>query len=200
LEFRRVLFRSLKGIGVEALDASKNIRPVGDVLKEVGAALKTRPNAQRLSILKELFDQRAAGAAAKLGQADFEALFNAIDNAAGKASETAREMDAGIGGAFRRLMSGAEGIAIAVGNSLAPALSQVGDAIANATQLVTKFVNENQGMIQGAAQFAAIAIGLGGALLGIGMAVKVVAFAIGGLAALFSGMIAVVGFLLSPMV
>ncbi|MDD3587314.1 MAG: phage tail tape measure protein, partial [Thermoguttaceae bacterium] len=109
-----------ESLGIKVKDAGGNLRNMADVLKEVGIATANLPNAEKLAIFKELFDMRALAGGAKLTSESFESLCNAIDNAAGESARVAKTMDEGIGGAFRMFLSAAEGMAIAIGGTLAP--------------------------------------------------------------------------------
>lgn len=197
--------KQLRANGVEALDAAKNLRPVGDILIDLGQAMQGMTNAERISLGKNLFDQRAAGAALKLAKSDFPALADAIDNAGGVAEKTAKTMDSGLGGAFRRLMSALEGIQIAVGEALAKALSGVMDKVATFAVRIAELVAANKQWIIGMATTIAAVAAVGGALVVLGIAGQAAAFVFGGIASIlaavgtaFGLVTAVIGALLTP--
>ena len=133
----------LQSIGASALDTAGNLRPIGDVMIEIGQAMAGMSQPERITLAKELFDQRAVGAALKLANSDFPALSAAIDNATGKAQEAADAMDSGLGGAFRILMSAVEGLQISIGESLAAELVRAGKSIQEYVNEVMEWVNAN---------------------------------------------------------
>ncbi len=197
--------KQLRANGVEALDAAKNLRPVGDILVDLGQAMQGMTNAERISLGKNLFDQRAAGAALKLAKSDFPALADAIDNAGGVAEKTAKTMDSGLGGSFRRLMSALEGIQIAVGEALSKALSGVMDKVATFAVRIAELVAANKQWIIGMATTIAAVAAVGGALVVLGIAGQAAAFVFGGIASIlaavgtaFGLVTAVIGALLTP--
>lgn len=197
--------KQLRANGVEALDAAKNLRPVGDILIDLGQAMQGMTNAERISLGKNLFDQRAAGAALKLAKSDFPALADAIDNAGGVAEKTAKTMDSGLGGSFRRLMSALEGIQIAVGEALSKALSGAMDKVATFAVRIAELVAANKQWIIGMATTIAAVAAVGGALVVLGIAGQAAAFVFGGIASIlaavgtaFGLVTAVIGALLTP--
>jgi len=169
----------LRGVGVEALDATRNLRPLGDVMLDIGRAMVGMTNAQRLALGKELFDRRAMGAALKLAKTDFPALQKAIDNAGGTAARTAQIMDAEIGGAFRRLWSAAEGTAIAIGEGLSKEIRGLAQLLTQSAGAVTGWVKANSAAIIQAAKWAGVLVLAGGALMAVGGVLSAVAMALG---------------------
>lgn len=197
--------RQLKAIGVEATDSAGNLRPLGQILSEVGKRMAEMGSAERLGLAQTLFGKRAAAGALKLARSDFPALSEAIDNAAGTAARTAKVMDSGLGGAFRRLMSAVEGIQIAIGEALAKALGGVMDKIAGLAVAIAKLIGKNKQWIVGIAGTIAVIAGAGAALVLLGIAGQAAAFIFGGIATILStvgaafGLIATtIGALLSP--
>lgn len=176
----------LRANGVEALDAAKNLRPVGDILIDLGQAMQGMTNAQRISLGQSLFDQRAAGAALKLAKSDFPAMAAAIDNAGGVAAKTAKTMDSGLGGAFRRLMSAVEGVQIAVGEALSKALGGLMDKLATFAVRIAELITANKQWIIGMATTIAAVAAVGGALVVLGVAGQAAAFIFGGIASILA--------------
>jgi TP901 family phage tail tape measure protein len=181
----------LHGIGVEALDASNELRKPGDVLVELGKAMADMPNAERLSLMKDLFDQRAVTAGVKLVRVQFEELNEAIDNASGTARKQAAEMDAGIGGAWRQMTGAIEDVALSVGTALAPTLIKLADYLTSCVNSISSFVAESSGLILGVTAVSAGLLVLGPIVYGIGMAMM-------GAASGFGVLATAAGLLLSP--
>jgi len=189
--------RQLAAIGVDATDAAGNLRPLGQILAEVGAAMGGMGSAERLSLAQSLFGKRAAAGALKLAKSDFPALSAAIDNAGGVAERTAKVMDSGLGGAFRRLMSAVEGIQIAVGEALAGALSRVMDKVAGLSVRIAELITANKQWVVGVGLTIAAIAGAGVALVALGMAGQVAAFVFGGIATILSTVGAALGLVLA---
>lgn len=161
--------------GVDALDAAGNIRPLVDVLGEVTAATKDLPTGERAAKFNEAFGLLGITGASAIGKAadDTRTLLKGIEEAAGVASNTAKEMDAGIGGSFRILLSAVEGVAIAVGDGLAPAIKSLADDLTKSAGDVQAFVERNRDLIVGLAATAAGSLAAGAALIGISKAAAI---------------------------
>ena len=188
----------LRRIGVEAVDASGNLRPLADILNDLAKATQGMGSAQRLAMFETLFG-RGQAAALKLASSAkaFDVLRDEIRRSAGIAVETARQMDAGIGGAFRRLLSAAEGIAIAVGEAIEQPVRRAADALSKIAGWITKVVNRNRELIATIAKVTAIVLAAGIALVVIGAAVVGLGAVFGSLATIVSGVGAALGVIAS---
>ncbi len=196
----------LRRIGVEAVDAAGNLRPLADIINDLAKATQGLGSAERLAIFESLFGrgQAAALKLASSGQA-FDTLRNEIQRSAGIAVQTADQMDAGIGGAFRRLLSAAEGIAIAIGEAIEQPVRRAADALAKIAGWITKVVNRNRELIATIAKVTAIMLGVGIALVVAGAAIVGLGAVFGSLATVIAGVgtalgviASVLGALLSP--
>ncbi len=172
--------QNLAQLGVAVTDAGGNLLEASSVLRNLGQALESIPPADRLSMLKDLFGDRAVAGGIKLTTANFQDLNDAIDNAAGTAAKAAAEMDSGIGGAFRRFMSAVEGVAISIGEALAPTLSRLAENLTAVASHVAEWIEKNKGAAVAAAEFAATVTVLGGTLVVVGGALKLVSAALQG--------------------
>ncbi len=181
--------------GVSAVDASGNLRPLATVIAEIGEATKSLPNAQRVSIFAELFGDRAVVAASNLAtaNANFLDLQNTLNNSQGTASRTAKIMDDTFGGSLRRLWSAVEGVAISLGETLAPAARRIADYAGRVALSVSGWIDENKELVQRITALVAIGAIVGMILIGLGTAAGVAAFAFSGVAAVVS----TIGFLLA---
>ncbi len=178
----------LQEVGVEALNADRSLRPLGDVMVELGQAMARMTNAERIAFAQDMFGERAYGAALKLSKGGFEDLAAAIDQAGGSAERTAALMDSGLGGTIRRLLSAAEGVQIAVGEALAESLGKAGGRVTELLGNLQKWVKENREtvvtvakVVAGLAAFGAAAIVVGAVAGSIAATINLVAMAIGGL-------------------
>ena len=176
--------KKLEKLGVTVTDSAGEFLGIDKVLGSLGAAIGGIPAPQRLSIMKDLFGDKAIAGGIKLSAANFEKLNNAIDNAAGTAKRTADVMDSGIGGAMRRMWSMAEGAAIAIGESLAPVLMEVGAAVTAVGGKITEWIGRNQEAIVVALKVAATVLAVGAGLILLGGIIKIAAASIGVLVAI----------------
>lgn len=132
--------------GVEALDADKNLRPLINIMTDIGRAVKELPSAERLGIFEEIFGIRGLVAATNLATArdQFDRLLQVITDSTGVAASIAHEIDAGIGGSIRRVLSALEGLTIQIGQSLAPAFMAIGKAILPGIRSFQLFIQNNE--------------------------------------------------------
>jgi TP901 family phage tail tape measure protein len=174
--------------GVEMADAAGNLRPLVDVLDEINEATKDLGTAERGAKFGQAFGLLGVTSASVIGKSatSVRELREALDDAEGTAARTAKEMDSGIGGAFRKFMSAAEGVAIAVGDRLAPMLMRLADWLTLIAGKVTAWVDANPELIEQVALITAGVLGAGAALVAAGTAAAA-------LGAIFAGLAAVVG-------
>jgi TP901 family phage tail tape measure protein len=191
---------TLRDKGVEVLDPKGNMRTdFGTVMTEIGKAIANMPNAERINLMRELFDQRAVSASLKLTTERFEGLSTAIDNCTGLARKQAMEMDAGIGGAWREMTGAIEDVAIAVGGTLAPTLRTVALYLTECANGISTFVEQNAGLIVGVTAVSAGLLILGPVISGIGSMVLAAAAGCGALATAFSAIVTVAGLMTTPL-
>lgn len=189
----------LRGIGVDAIDAAGNLRPMADIINDVAKATSRMPTGKRLAIFETLFGrgQAAALKLAESGQA-FDALRTQIEGSSGIAAKTAAEMEAGLGGSFRRLLSAVESIAISIGKAIEKPLQLASALLLEAAGAIDTFVQKNAGLVAALAAGAAVAVTAGVALVGVGTVALLTASAVGGLVAVIGAASAVMGAILSP--
>ena len=65
-----------EGNGVDAVDASGNLRKVADILSDLGQATAKMGSAQRLSIFEQLFGRGSASAMKLANGANFKNMQN----------------------------------------------------------------------------------------------------------------------------
>lgn len=189
--------------GVSGQDAAGNVRPLVDVLDEITQATKDMGTAERASKFNEFFGLLGITAASSLGKTavSVRQLREEIGKADGLASKTAKEMDSGLGGAWRVMKSAAEGAAIAVGSVLGPALGAVAKIIEIGTGRITKWVEENRELATqiGIAVVGLLAIGAASlALVVVAKLFAVIGAAVSIVTGVFGLLGAVIGALLSP--
>ncbi len=166
----------LKGIfGVSFLDAAGNVRPLVDTLGEVATATNNLASGDRTARFNEAFGLLGITSATVIGRvaADTRALEQTLRQVTGTSADTARQMDAGLGGSLRILMSAVGDVAIEFGKALAPSLqvvSLVAQKVANAVKVL---IADFPGVAQAAVTISGALLGMGTALIAGGIAVQV---------------------------
>lgn len=186
--------QKLKGIfGVNFLDAAGNARPLVDVFEEINAATASLGTGTRAQKFNEAFGLLGITGASVVGRnvGSMRELQAALNAAGGTAAKTAAEMDSGLGGALRILLSAVEGVKISFGNALSPVLMKIGNILTLANGVVREFIDNNQGI-------AVVIAGAVAALTVGGLAVSAFGFAMIGVGAAISTVATVIGAVLSP--
>ena len=149
-------------------DAEGNMRSLDDILGELQQSMEGMTQAEKDSVLNDIFNKTDLSAAQILiaGAGErFAELSGYIRESQGAAEGMAEVMEGGIGGAFRNLRSATEGLAIAFGEELAPMVQGAADFV---TGLVRAFTELDEGTRHTIVTIAGIAATVGPALLIIG--------------------------------
>lgn len=164
----------LRSVGVETVDANGNLRKMAEIMRDIAKAMSTMPTAEKLAFAEDIFDIRGslAGLTLTANTDELDAMLAKLQDVEGVAADTAKKMDAGLGGAFRLLLSAVEGamnaIADAMNSTLQPLVVKV-TAVINA---FTQWIEANQGLVTAFAVTVAGAAGLAVVLIAIGVAAK----------------------------
>ena len=164
----------LRSVGVETVDANGNLRKMAEIMRDIAKAMSTMPTAEKLAFAEDIFDIRGslAGLTLTANTDELDAMLAKLQDVEGVAADTAQKMDAGLGGAFRLLLSAVEGamnaIADAMNSTLQPLVVKV-TAVINA---FTQWIEANRGLVTAFAMTVAGAAGLAVGLIAIGVAAK----------------------------
>lgn len=167
---------------IEFLDKMGNLRQGTDLLFEVFSKLRKFGTGVRANLLEELFGKRAITAAVAAGssQESFNNLLKSMKASGGEAQRIAHIMEAGIGGAWRRLVGLTTELAISLGTALEPVLSMLGNRLEHVIKFVRDWIlvhpNLTKSILVGLGamlSFSVSTIALGTALKFAGYAVRV---------------------------
>ena len=185
--------------GVTTKDVHGDARSLVDVLGEVAAATANMGTAEKAEKLNDVFGLLGITAASSIGKsvADTRALYGELQKAGGVAAKTAAEMDGGLGGAFRILKSSIEAVAIAIGESLEGSVTTMVQAFSRAASGLVEWIGKNQRIVKIAAASTVAIVGIGAALFTLGSFAAAAAFAVGGLASIFSFIGGAIGVIVS---
>lgn len=113
---------------IDFTDEAKNLRKPLELLDEIGRATAGLGTAERGDLLSVLFGVRQFGKAtgsARGAVGALEFLNDLMDKSGNAAEETARKMNEGVGGAFRRIWSLVVDLALTLSRALEPAFKAV---------------------------------------------------------------------------
>ncbi len=169
--------------GIRNTDTEGNLKKLPQILDEIGTATANLPVAERVQLFEEAFGLLGITAASVLGKAGSatQDLTKKLDNSKDSAKNAAAEMDAGLGGAFRVILSAAEGVWLAIGRASKDAVQPLVQAFATVLGDVAKFIERNKELVVVFGTIASAVIAGGAALIAIGVAVKTVAMGVMGL-------------------
>jgi len=175
--------QKLAQLGVAVEDAAGNTRPLMDVIQDLGRRTAGLSELERVGVFADIFGQRAVTAALAIANAGgaVDAFRQKITQSTGTAARVAAEMDAGIGGAFRRLASAIEGAAIKIARAVEPMVTQWATALRGVAGWIARVAAKNPELFRTLARGLAIAAAVGAAMVGLGLALQMVSFALGGL-------------------
>lgn len=126
----------LTSIGVQ-LTEDGSYRNILDIIEDIKDKTKGMEKAQRESFISQVFQEQGSQAMNRLldtPKEELDKLINEVQSSSGFASQLAKILGAGVGGAFKNLTSATEGLGISFGQYLAPAII---DVINIATQLIS---------------------------------------------------------------
>ena len=165
--------KAATGQTVEFTDAAGNLRKPMAIMQDIANVTKGMGTAKKGEVLSELFGVRQFGKAAGSisgGKGAME-LLDTLNKSAGTAKETAEKMDSGVGGSFRKIMSAVEGLAIEIGEVLAPTIQSLTDTATKWIGSATEWIQNNKGLVVLVTGLAVGAVALGAALFGLSIVV-----------------------------
>ena len=178
----------LKAVGIATTDANGNLRAMPEIMADIARHMNSLPTASRIAFAEEIFDLRGSLAGLQLGGNidqlnDFLSKLKTVE---GAAANTAKEMDAGIGGAFRIFMSAVEGCQIAIGRIIGEALTPYMNKLSTVLTGVAEWIAAHKEVVLMAVKVIAGFLAAGAALITLGLLFKGVAMAVGVLSTAFT--------------
>lgn len=166
-------------LGVTFRTAEGNARKMIEVLNEINVLTEDLGTSERAAKFNEAFGLLGITSATALSNAvvNVKELEDAIVNATGATARAAEIMDAGVGGAFGRLLSKAKLVAIQLADTLSDALIGTEKILSKNFRLLTDFIERNRDLIPILAQITAGFTALGIAIFGLGVALSPLAAA-----------------------
>ncbi len=164
----------LRSVGVETVDANGNLRKMAEIMRDIAKAMSTMPTAEKLAFAEDIFDIRGslAGLTLTANTDELDAMLVKLQDVEGVAADTAKKMDAGLGGAFRLLLSAVEGAMNAIADAMNSTLQPLIVKVTAVINTFTQWIEANRGLVTAFAVTVAGAAGLAVVLIAIGVAAK----------------------------
>lgn len=171
----------LKQYGIQAVDATGNLRKMADVLRDCAVAMANMGSAEKLNFATQVFGERAAPAALAItaDTSKIDEMLKKLQNCKGAAQAAADQMESGLGGALRRLSSSAEGVSIALGEIIATSFTPVIESVSAFCLAIRSAIGSQKELVTGL-------LGIGGSVIGFGLAVKAVSLLVSGIKSMFA--------------
>lgn len=161
----------------------KQLLPLVDIIRVLNKALGDVSQSTRDDVLGNVFGSDAIRAATILTQVGVDG-FDGMKQAMGQAlpvGEKFKILMSGLAGGGTQVLASLERLAIAITDAVAPGLAVVVPAITGFINGLTRLATANKDIVAKFAAVAVGAIGVGGAMTGLGLSLQVAAFAMGGL-------------------
>ncbi len=168
------------GATLEFKDAMGNLNSVTDILFNFDKITKGLGTATRGHLLAELFGLRAItpATAVAANSKNFTDALAVLQNSAGETKKAYDKMEAGIGGAFRRLGNTLEAAALQYGDALEEPIIAFSKVILTLNLAVADWIKANQSLVVQITGVIGVLLPLGAALFLTGAAFKILAYAI----------------------
>jgi len=201
--------KELDRLGVKVVDDAGNVRSLADILADLERSLSRMGTGQKLKSLGTIFPARQAAGAAELvsqGSEKLRQATKALGKSTGTSSRIAKVQLDTLSGDATILMSALEGLAIELAEGLAPTIRQWAVGLKEAAEWLSNVVQKNRDLFLAIGKTVAIIVGVGAALVALGIIIQGIAFGLGGLATVATavgaalGLIGtILGVLLSPL-
>ena len=142
--------KAMEALGISVKNSDGSVKPFIETIKDLRAkfaGLSESEKAEKASALAGTEAMSGFLAVVNASDADFDKLTNAINNADGACDKMAATMHDNLKGDLTDAQSAVQGIAIAIGNALAPSLRTVTKGIVEAANKTAEWVQQHQGLI-----------------------------------------------------
>ena len=188
----------LKKVGINAFDeVTGKVKPAMVIMRELAASVKGMTDQQRIGAMAKLFNVRGARIALPLAR-NIEKILDLNEELVadiGVAGRISREMDSGIGGSIRRILSAFDELKISVGESFVDAFKAGEQFVIPFLNKLSNFVKKNQVGFVKLAKYAVALVTGGAGLMALGGVLTIMgglAGAVGTLASAFSTLAGIV--------
>ena len=167
----------LREFGIVTVDNTGNLRKMRDILVDIAKAMKRMPNAEQITFAESVFDARGSlgGGTLSVNTDGIDKFLEKLNQCNGVADKTSKEMDAGIGGAFRELLSAVEGVGIAIGEIIANSILPLAKNMTTLLLAMRNWIADNAVLVKILGAVAGAGAALGVTLIGIGVGAKAIA-------------------------
>ena len=178
----------LRNLGIEVKNLKTgNLRKMADILLDLSEVFRKMKSGEKINFATDVFDLRGSlGALAQLNKTfDLSKFRKELNSVGGYARKTADEIENSFAGMARRWLSQLEAIAISIGEAFSTFIEPYKDAITIVLGAIKAFIDSHKKLFGAIAGGTAIVLALGVVFIGLGIALKTVAFTMGGVLSVF---------------
>lgn len=172
------------GLSVDAFrGADGKMKPMVEIIGTLSQAMAGLDQTAKDDIFRRIFGADAIRAASILSAAGVDG-FQGMRDAMAQAlpvGEKFKTLMSGMAGGGLQILAALQRLAIVISDALAPALAAIVPLITGALNGFAEFASQSKEAVVTFAKVAAGAIGVGGAMVGLGLSLQVTAFAFAGL-------------------
>jgi len=142
--------KAMDDLGVSVFDSTGEFIGIENAMQEFNKATANMGTQEKLDKLKKIFGAEALKGVIPLMDSagdGYTKLFDKIANSGGVAEKTAEKMRSSMQGAIDSMMSALEGLAIAIGNDLLPAMKDIVTGITDVVRSSKDYYNQNKATI-----------------------------------------------------
>jgi TP901 family phage tail tape measure protein len=163
--------------GVSFVNPDGSLRPLIQVMGELGGAMAGLPEATKIARYNEAFGLLGITASIEISNSaqSIQTLSAALQEGSGAAAEAAKFMEGGLGGAFRRMLGAADAAAIGIGTTLTATLESLGTWVGSTATQIGTWVSQNEGLVVSAAKASGYLLAGGAALIIFGKGLQIAA-------------------------
>ncbi|MEW6505520.1 MAG: phage tail tape measure protein [Chloroflexota bacterium] len=140
--------KAMESLGVKVKDANGNMRPMVDIIADLQTGIqKIHDPVDQAAILMEVFGKRGGPQMAALltqGADSIKDLEEKIKSAGGITNQVAAEMESGIGGAMRSLVSAIEAVTLNIGEKLKEGAKPAAEGATTLFRAIAEAVDDGQ--------------------------------------------------------
>ena len=179
----------MRQLGITFTNADGSMRDMNDIIRDLSVGMGKLTEEQQLGAAKAIFGQEAmAGwlAVIESGPDKFDEFTKKLEKSSegiGAASEMAKTREDNIGGAFREMSSAIEGVAIEIGDVLAPAVRKAAVIIGD---MATWFTKLPQGAKTATVALGVLAVAFGPIMVAMGVMMQMSGVVFGSFSKLFN--------------
>ena len=172
----------LSGMGISLVDDKGNLRKTNEIMSEIAKKARALKTGEKINFATDIFDLRGSlGALSIMDKAaSLDGFRKKLDDAAGHNRKIAEDMEQGIGGAIRLIISQFKEMQISIGEALWNTFGKKArDQIITFISAMRTLIVENKKLASQIVVGIGAVFAFGVALFGLGAAIKILSSAFG---------------------